>query len=355
MGEPKYIIVQNWIKGEIYKLKFKKGDKIPSENELMKRFGYSRQTIRLAIRNLEEQGLLMSIKGSGTYVHHENTPSEREAKNFGVVLNNLTDPEQLEIMRGIEQTLAAHGHSLTLAVTYNRLDKESDILNTMMDNKIDGIIAEGTKTAVISPSHNIYRNIRTYVPCVFLHSAPSVLNIPCVSLNDRTAGYMATKHLLDMGHKKIAAILRADEMPSHRRFCGYMDALFEAGIKFTDDHIMWYDYYDMEDVFEYALGKVFLKKFTGCTAIICHNERVVKKLINFLQSINIKPFDDISIMSMKNSEYVENINVTAIDYDKYSLGEHAAKLCMKMLNNQPCSTVLLSPKLISRDSVHKIQ
>lgn len=354
MGEAKYLTVQNWLKSEIYKGNYPNGSKLPSENELMQRFGYSRQTIRQALHNLEEQEIVKRLKGSGTYVDHPQTPPEREVKSFGVILNNLNEPGQLEIMRGIEQTLTKNGHSLTLAVTYNRHDKENAVLNSMMDSKLDGLIVEGTKTAVVNPSHAMYNKIRKHVPCVFLHSTPMALNIPAVSLNDFEAGYIAAKHLIEKGHKKIAAILRADELPAHRHYCGYVRALGEANIPFSDNYIFWYGYEDLDDAFEYVLNRIFFKYFSGCTAIICYNSRVVRRLLKFLQHIHVKPFDDISILSLESTPYTEDINITSIDYDKFSLGTHAVKLCLKMLNKQAGSTILLPPKLICRDSVHSI-
>ena len=130
METPKYVIVQEWIKSEINKGTYKDGDKMLSENELMEKFNFSRQTIRLAISKLENEGFLEKIKGSGTYIKIRNNNFIKETRNIGVIITYLDEYIFPEIIKGIENVLSNNNYNITLGITYNKVEKETSILKT---------------------------------------------------------------------------------------------------------------------------------------------------------------------------------------------------------------------------------
>ena len=67
----KYQKLYHWAHTLITSGVIKNMDKFPSETSLQKKFGYSRQTVRTALRQLEEEGLITRVRGSGTYVSYE--------------------------------------------------------------------------------------------------------------------------------------------------------------------------------------------------------------------------------------------------------------------------------------------
>ena len=63
-----YLRIKDWLREAIEKGEYRPGDRIPSEHELMRRFGVSRSTIRQAVSELVLEGWLYRVQGSGTYV-----------------------------------------------------------------------------------------------------------------------------------------------------------------------------------------------------------------------------------------------------------------------------------------------
>lgn len=58
---------------------------------------------------------------------------------------------------------------------------------------------------------------------------------------------MATKYLIQCGHREIAAIFKADDGQGHRRYAGYIEALMEADIRIEDKRIVWIDTEDVRN------------------------------------------------------------------------------------------------------------
>lgn len=353
MDTPKYAVVQEWIKNEINKGHYKDGEKIHSENELMAKFNFSRQTIRLAIANLEAQGYLEKIKGSGTYVRMSNTITEKESHIIGVILNDFNTFTHSEILRGIDKVLTKHNYNISLGITYNKFEKETHVLNSMIENNVDALIVEGCKTAVPSPNKEIYKQIKEKIPCLFINGCNKELDMPIIAVDDVEAGTMATDYLISMGHKNIAAILKSDDIQGHKRYEGYVNSLIKANINVNDNNIMWYNTEDSDDIFDIILKQVFFKRFINCSAVICYNDTIAKKFINLLTSVDIKPFDDISIISFGNSHVAQSLNITSVNQPTFDLGVLAAENCLKLIKANEISTELLKPELVMRNSVHR--
>ena len=97
-----------------------------------------------------------------------------------------------------------------ISITNNSVDKERFILKSILDKKrVDGIIAEPTKSGLPNPNLDLYRQIMEQgIPVIFINSYYPELKAPHVSLDDKIAGKMATKYLIQCGHREIAAIFK---------------------------------------------------------------------------------------------------------------------------------------------------
>ena len=108
--ELKYKAVYNWVLDNINSGALKVGEKLPSENELSERFGLSRQTVRHAVDILEQQKLVLRVRGSGTYVGG-NGKAERQERymNIAVISTYVDSYIFPPVVRGIERVLSKKG------------------------------------------------------------------------------------------------------------------------------------------------------------------------------------------------------------------------------------------------------
>ena len=155
----KYQKVIEWINKNIDSGVLKPGDKIPSENELCKMFGLSRQTVRHAILMMSEEGLLESKRGSGTFV--ADLRAEDDLRSVVAVVTTYVDDYIFpSTIRGIENTLSEKGYSMQLSFTNNTINKERQILEDIARrNDVAGVIMEPVKSALPNPNMDLYRQL----------------------------------------------------------------------------------------------------------------------------------------------------------------------------------------------------
>ena len=242
--QKKYERIVSWVQTEIENGALSRGDKLPSENELMERFRVSRQTVRRAMEELTEKGIVEGRRGSGTYVT-VNTRRYAAGKEIriAVMLTYVDTYIFPSIIKGIESVLSSEGCTLQIAMTDNAVEKERMLLKEFIHTQsVDGIIAETVKSALPNPNMELYREIENMgIPVLFVNSYYKELDIPHISMDDRKAGYLAAKHLAECGHTRIGGIFKADDGQGHLRYAGYTDALMEQEIKIRGDQVIWID------------------------------------------------------------------------------------------------------------------
>lgn len=222
---------EDWIKSEIINNSLKPGERLPTESDLIKRTGFSRQTVRVAVKHLTEEGLLTSIQGSGTYVSQkaESASGPKASGNTAVkiVTMIMMDPNIYifpEIMNGAMDTLSHHGYTLNTLFTGNSYDKEQELLTNLLNNPPSGLILEPLNMGYLSNNAGLHKKIASEIPTVFLHAPKGypLTNIP-------TMDYEGASDLLDyiigLGHKKIGTVLVMSESTSQNAALALLDLI----------------------------------------------------------------------------------------------------------------------------------
>lgn len=276
MNEPKYAVIAHMLREGIRTGEYPRGGRLPSENELAAQTGFSRQTIRQAMALLENEGLTERIRGSGTYVKKASVFRE-PTHNIAVVTTYICEYIFPAILSGISAVLAQNGYTPLISATQNRVDVEREVLRSLMSKPIDGIIVEGTKTAIPNPNIDMYEEFeKRGIPVVFINGYYADLSNPVyVVMNDREGGRLACEALIREGHRHIAGFFKSDDIQGHRRYAGYAEALVKAGLSVEDDHVLWYTTENRELLIQSSARSVM----QGCTAAVCYNDETALKAI----------------------------------------------------------------------------
>jgi len=217
----KYLQIVSWIHQQIACGFLNVGDKLYTESELCERFGVSRQTVRQALGLLVTDGVISRQRGSGSYINGARvTRQAATTMNIGVISTYIDDYIFPSIIRAMEKALRKNNYSMQLCFTSNRIENERQALQSYIDKQsIDGLIAEPTNSALPNPNLPLYAQLaKMGKPVIFFNAYYPESDIPHIALNDRAAGKLATQHLIDMGHRGVAGIFKADDIQGHLRY-----------------------------------------------------------------------------------------------------------------------------------------
>lgn len=357
----KYETLYHYLKNEIVNGHFQYGDKIPPENDLAAQFKLSRFTVRRAIDLLSNEGFLEKRHGSGTYVKATN-PNRNRTGVIGIITTYLDDYIFPSIIRGIETVLTQHGFALNLGITENKTQKETACLRVMLAQNVDGLIIEGTKSALINPNIGLLETFRARgIPVVFINGNYSDYDSSSVLMDDEMSGQVVAQYLIENGHRKIGGIFKSDDIQGHRRYRGMEKAMLSKGISVEENALLWYTTENLEQIFSADYDRLFLRRFQDCTALICYNDQIAVRAIRTFERNGMHIPEDISLVGFDNSELCEvsPIKLTSVTHARSAMGEAAANMLLELLaQDQPSAgtrKMVLPSVLVQRNSVRNLK
>lgn len=353
--EPKYQSVAESLRHDIASGKYKDGETLLTEAELKIKFGVSRQTIRQAISLLESDGLVLRRRGSGTYVNH-GPRKHNGVLSVGVITTYITDYIFPSIVRGVEQALSAESCIMSLSATYNRTDHERALLQRVLESPLDGLIIEGTKTALPNPNTALYEKLWEHnIPFVFINGYyPQLPNTVYVVTDDAQGGAMAVEYLAKHGHTHIGGIFKSDDMQGHLRYQGFSNQMLALGLPVRDESICWFSTENKKRFLHNETAAEFLHSVqNGLDAVVCYNDEIALEFMEVLAERHLSVPRDVSIVSFDNSAYaaVCHPKLTSLAHPKDEFGRVAASKLLNMIAGNKETSTVLPWTLVERDSV----
>ncbi len=356
----KYFQLMEDLKDQIISGKIQAGEKLPSENELSSKYQISRQTVRKALAILQNAGYIYAEHGRGTFcselVRHTHT-----SKNIAVVTTYLSDYIFPRVIQGIDTVLTAEGYSIILKNTRNSRSREAECLEELLQKDIDGIIIEPSKSQIFCKHMNLYRKLEEFqIPYVFIQGCfPQMKDKPHVLMDDCKGGYMITKYLISLGHRKIAGVFKADDMQGQNRHKGYVMALQEAGIMYSTEMVVWYHTEDRK-IHPYECIREMAKCQGMMDAVVCYNDQTAVQVIRALKEEGLRIPEDISVTGYDNSHIANQggLQLTTIAHPQEKLGEMAAELLIDLMHNgdtESVKSVLIDPELVIGNSCAEVK
>lgn len=337
-GTSKYLQVTEWIQKRIASGELVGGDKLESENEISSLFGISRQTVRHALGLLVQQGILTTVRGSGTYIAdaYMRGEVEKTLSRTVTIISTYADGYIFpRILRAMVKKLEEHAYSARIMFTNNQISTERSLLRRLLEEgKRDPLIVEPVMSGLPNPNRKYYLRMKERgIPILFFHSFYPELDIPHVCMNDEEAGRLATEYLIQQGHKNIGGIFKADDGQGRRRYMGYLKALIKAGIEVREERICWVDTLELR-AFPVMKPKI-LERLKGCTACVCYNDEVAHELTEFAAQEKILIPDQLSVVSIDNSELarLNGVPLTSVSHPMEILGEKAAENILRLIED----------------------
>lgn len=354
-SSPKHHQLKEFIKDRILRGEILPGEKITSENTLARQFKLSRHTVRQALGELENEGFICREKGRGTFC---NFNEKNTVKNIAVLTTYISDYIFPAIIRGIEEVLSNNGYNLILANTNNDKLKEAQCLENFLNQEIGALIIEPTKSALENINIDYYRELEAKgIPYLMLHAYYLDLDPAYIIMDDAQGSYLATNHLLQMGHRRIAGIFKSDDLQGVKRQAGFLSALKEYDIAENPD---WIGNFATEQLraYPYQFIQNLLRQEDHPTAVVCYNDQIALEVLEAIRNEGLKVPDDISVVGFDDSSLATatEIKLTTIKHPKAKMGRQVGDNIVQMLNGSIEKPRLTYPsELIIRSSCRNIK
>lgn len=349
----KYKVLADQLREELARGGGGPGYKLPTELELAQRCGLSRQTIRHALRLLEEEGLIQRRQGSGSFA--TGLLPNAAPRRIAVVVSSTEEYIYPAILHDASGSFSRQGYAATVYATGNQVGREREILLRLLEQPISGLLAEGAKTALPSPNLDLYRRLQQAgVPMVFLHGGHGGLaGIPCVADDNYGGGYQLGRYLAERGHREIAGIFKSDDIQGHQRYHGALSALRDAGLPILDRRFAWYD---TEDRLQLETDRRLLERFLAdrladATAVLCYNDEIAYHMVQALLDAGRRVPEDVAVVSFDNSylSQISPVPLTSLGH-RSRIGKVAAEQMAALLSGEPAHPRLLEWDLAVRGS-----
>lgn len=340
---PKYITIKEAIvegirNGEV-------ADKLPGERVLAKNYGVSYMTIRRAITELVEEGILHKNSTKGAFVSNSKmTP--KITYNIGFFLDQgikdgISSPYYSLVFNALEQEAKKSGYNLML---YSEAD---DINPLNSQKKIDGVII-----CSFPRIEDKIQELKKLLPIVLLDNLSADKSIPSVTLDNFNGSSEAAEYLWSLGHRRIGFIAGLlDSDVCRERLMGYTSAMNKLGAEADDNLVFKGDY-------SYESGEAGARHMLGLknppTAIMCANDSMAIGVMKVVRESGLRVPEDISVVGFDDIKVASKVfpSLTTIGAPISAIAEKSIGVMLEMINgvSHDYSHVILPAKLIVRGS-----
>lgn len=354
---PKYLDIVESVRSDISSGRFKSGGRLPSEAELVRRFAVSRMTVVKAIRQLQQEGLLIRRAGSGTYATN---PVVDESMVFGLLIPDLGQTEIFEpICRGMVRSPLAANHSLswvqTLSTADHAAEEAEQLCQRYIEQGVSGVFFAPQE--FVPPHHDVNGRIlkaldKANIPVILLDRCalkyPERSNYDLIGLDNRRAGYVVTSHLIRQGGQSIAFFAREGSAETvEERIAGYHESLYENSLPISREMLLRGD----------ATDKTFVEhafRTRKIDAVMCANDITAANLMQTLLSLHVRIPDDVRIAGVDDVKYARLLPIPLTTYQQpcAQIGAVSMSAMVERVKNRqlPTRSILLTGSLVVRQS-----
>ncbi len=331
------------------------GARLPSRPDLCLELETTRTTLDRAIKELEEEGVVASQNGSGTYVIGLIDGAAPHVENWCVIVPNVMDDIYPSLIRGIENVAQCRGANVVLCNSDNDPDKQDRYIRRLLVSGVSGFIIVPVISDDVATSFRLYGALLdSNIPFVFCNRSVEGVQAPVVKSNDFYGGYIATKLLLQRGYHRIAYIAKTKYRTSIDRCQGYVSALLEQGLEINRRLILLPP--SGEENHTYQAMRGLLEGTERPDAVFCFNDYVAQNVCRAVRDSGRQVSGDIGVIGYDNIGAAASASppITSVAYKSVEIGEKAASILSDMVRGYPANSnfeyYLFQPAIVERES-----
>ncbi|OOH91781.1 transcriptional repressor PurR [Pasteurellaceae bacterium 15-036681] len=276
-------------------------------------------------------------------------------KSIGMIITTSAAPYFAEIVLAVEEYCYREGYSLFLCNTQNDPEKVQNHLDMLVTKRVDGILvmcSEYTQNSLA-----LFNG--TNIPMVVMDWGPNDGKSDRILDHSFDGGYLATKYLIDNGHRDIAVIAGyLHKTTAKARYDGFVKAMTEAGLLIRQEWVFENDF-QPEGGYE-STNNLFKLEGKLPTAIVCGCDTMALGTISAITEKGLNVPQDISVIGYDNIHesrfYAPPL--TTVHQSKTRLGQMALDVLFERINSETKAkepTILeFHPELVVRSSVRSL-
>lgn len=277
----------------------------------------------------------------------------KRTKIIGLIVPDISNQYFAQIAAAAERAAEAQGYSIMLCNTNDNPDKDIAYTHTLLERGIDGILFTMSVNARSNRAEECLSILRgAGVPLVLIDRLVEndSQELSFVTTDDEESGYIATKHLIDLGHRHIGCITGAmGDQSAKKRLFGYIKALQEGGIAFNPALVAEGDYHTTSG---FEAAGVLIEQHVS--AIFSHNDMMALGAYKRLLQAGLKTPEDVSLIGIDNLDFTEFLEVpfSTVERTPGKMGEWAVSKMIQLLGGEDAQPekLMYSPQLVVRKS-----
>jgi LacI family transcriptional regulator len=276
-------------------------------------------------------------------------PRANRAGLVGVTLPNIRSPYFAYLVSGVVEALSEHDLRVILCPTLHEHDREVGLLERLLHGTTDGAVL----VLPAESSEELLALQRQGLPYVVLDPRePLPPGIPCVAAANASGAREATRHLLELGHRRIAAVTGPpDWSATVERLAGYHAALAGAGVA-PDPRL------ELESDFLVAGGQDAGARLLDLpdppTAVVAFNDELAVGVVASAAARGIRVPDELSVVGFDDSDFAALVTpaLTTVRQPLAEMGRVAVTLLTRLIERRPLDAlrVEIATTLVVRDS-----
>lgn len=281
---------------------------------------------------------------------------KKRTRNIGLLVPDICNPFFALLAKGAADECRRNDWNVFLCNTSDDHTIALESIQALADNGTDGIIYNMPVDTDLEKAEVACESMRKMqIPFVMCDRYYSTIQCPTVVVAHEIGGYLAAKHLLELGHTKIGCVTGPSYLEdSQQRLDGYKRALQETGIPYVPERIF-------EGRYSANSGYQFLEQLLqqGCSAIFAFNDLTALGVYNRAQELRLEVGKNFSLVGYDDTPVARNLGppLTTIRQPAYDVGRQAV---LSLFNEQEKSLLsnhqtVLEPALIVRKSTSKNQ
>jgi DNA-binding LacI/PurR family transcriptional regulator len=266
---------------------------------------------------------------------------------IGLLVPELANPIFPALAQAMEARATEAGLATILCNTRAAAFREADYVHMLLDRRVDGMIFIACEMTHLGGEHEHYaRLLDEGARLVFVNGALEGLDVACVSVDERHAGLLATRHLIALGHTRIGFVAGPDDyLPTRLKAAGRLEALENE--RLSADGLVVHGEFTLEG--GRGSARALLERPDRPTAVICSSDVIAIAVLQVARELGLRVPADLSVVGFDDTATAVSTvpPLTTVHQPMEAKGEAAARL---LLDGALATDLVLPTELIVRGS-----